>query len=200
MVATVERAASMSRSYPERPFVGVGVVILRGEEVLLIRRGKPPRVGHWSLPGGAQELGETVNEAANSINEGVNRLILTTQQDNQGVIDAITPHLTAFYPSQLFQALTDGPILGGILALIWLRPRRPGTIGCFFLIVYGILRISTEFFRQPDVGVALLLGFSRGQVLSFAMIAAGTVILWLIKKRNAAPMGGLLSPVADQAG
>ena len=54
----------MSRSYPERPFVGVGVVILRGEEVLLIRRGKPPRVGHWSLPGGAQELGETVNEAA----------------------------------------------------------------------------------------------------------------------------------------
>ncbi len=54
----------MSRSYPERPFVGVGIVILRGEEVLLIRRGKPPRVGHWSLPGGAQELGETVNEAA----------------------------------------------------------------------------------------------------------------------------------------
>jgi ADP-ribose pyrophosphatase YjhB (NUDIX family) len=54
----------MSRSYPERPFVGIGVVILRGEEVLLIRRAKPPRVGHWSLPGGAQELGETVNEAA----------------------------------------------------------------------------------------------------------------------------------------
>ncbi|MDP6705129.1 MAG: NUDIX hydrolase [Alphaproteobacteria bacterium] len=54
----------MPRSYPERPFVGVGVVVLRGPDVLLIRRGKPPRQGHWSLPGGIQELGETVNEAA----------------------------------------------------------------------------------------------------------------------------------------
>lgn len=54
----------MSREYPERPFVGVGAVILKGDRVLLIQRGKPPRVGQWSLPGGAQELGETVREAA----------------------------------------------------------------------------------------------------------------------------------------
>ncbi len=58
----------MTRRYPERPIVGVGVVVLRGvpknNEVLLIRRGKPPREGGWSLPGGAQELGETVFEAA----------------------------------------------------------------------------------------------------------------------------------------
>ena len=50
----------MSRLYPQRPIVGVGVVVLRGAEVLLIRRGKPPKPGSWSLPGGAQELGETV--------------------------------------------------------------------------------------------------------------------------------------------
>lgn len=54
----------MSRDYPDRPVVGVGAVVWRGERVLLIRRGKPPRAGHWSLPGGAQELGETVIEAA----------------------------------------------------------------------------------------------------------------------------------------
>ncbi len=54
----------MSRSYPPRPLVGVGVVVLRGDEVLLVRRGKAPRRGDWSLPGGAQELGETVFEAA----------------------------------------------------------------------------------------------------------------------------------------
>ena len=56
--------SSPSRDYPSRPFVGVGVVVLRGEQVLLIRRGKPPRLGGWSLPGGAQEVGETVHEAA----------------------------------------------------------------------------------------------------------------------------------------
>ena len=54
----------MSRSYPERPIVGVGVVVWRGNSVLLVKRGKPPRVGSWSLPGGAQKVGETVFEAA----------------------------------------------------------------------------------------------------------------------------------------
>ncbi|TQF81481.1 NUDIX domain-containing protein [Elioraea sp. Yellowstone] len=54
----------MARDYPTLPRVGVGVVLLRGDAVLLIRRGRPPRLGEWSLPGGAQELGETVEEAA----------------------------------------------------------------------------------------------------------------------------------------
>lgn len=54
----------MAREYPERPVVGVGVVVLKGNAVLLIQRGQAPRAGQWSLPGGAQELGETVFEAA----------------------------------------------------------------------------------------------------------------------------------------
>jgi 8-oxo-dGTP diphosphatase len=54
----------MSREYPERPMVGVGVVVWRDDKFLLIQRGKPPRRGSWSLPGGAQELGETVRETA----------------------------------------------------------------------------------------------------------------------------------------
>jgi 8-oxo-dGTP diphosphatase len=54
----------VSREYPSRPIVGVGVVVWHAERVLLVRRGKPPRAGHWSLPGGAQGLGETIAEAA----------------------------------------------------------------------------------------------------------------------------------------
>ncbi|MCR9214055.1 MAG: NUDIX hydrolase [Proteobacteria bacterium] len=49
---------------PSRPAVGVGVAIFKGDDVLLIKRGKEPRKGQWSLPGGAQELGETTLEAA----------------------------------------------------------------------------------------------------------------------------------------
>ena len=52
------------RVYPDRPIVGVGVVVFRGDEVLLIKRGKPPVSDRWSIPGGAQEVGETVREAA----------------------------------------------------------------------------------------------------------------------------------------
>lgn len=54
----------MSREYPSHPRVGVGVVLFRGASVLLIRRATPPRAGAWSLPGGGQELGETVEETA----------------------------------------------------------------------------------------------------------------------------------------
>ncbi len=53
-----------TREYPAHPLVGVGVVLFRGPELLLIRRGKPPRLGQWSLPGGLQELGETVFQCA----------------------------------------------------------------------------------------------------------------------------------------
>ncbi|MBI1777420.1 MAG: NUDIX hydrolase [Proteobacteria bacterium] len=52
------------REYPSRPWVGIGVVVLRRSEVLLVQRGKPPRLGQWGLPGGAQHVGETVFEAA----------------------------------------------------------------------------------------------------------------------------------------
>lgn len=55
---------SGGRAYPDRPFVGVGVVVFRGADVLLVRRAGPPRPGRWSIPGGAQEIGETVRQAA----------------------------------------------------------------------------------------------------------------------------------------
>ena len=52
----------MSTALPA-PVPCVGVVCLRGNEVLLIRRGRPPRLGEWSLPGGRIEPGERAVEA-----------------------------------------------------------------------------------------------------------------------------------------
>ncbi|MCB9959145.1 MAG: NUDIX hydrolase [Rhodospirillaceae bacterium] len=55
----------MSRTYPQRPWVGVGVVVARGTaDVLLILRANPPNLGQWTLPGGVQDLGETVFQTA----------------------------------------------------------------------------------------------------------------------------------------
>jgi 8-oxo-dGTP diphosphatase len=53
----------MGRRYPERPVLGVGAVVLAGEQVLLVRRGAPPSQGLWSLPGGGVELGESLAQA-----------------------------------------------------------------------------------------------------------------------------------------
>lgn len=56
------------RAYPARPLVGIGVVVLRPDPdpaaVLLVRRARPPAQGAWSLPGGAQRVGETAEAAA----------------------------------------------------------------------------------------------------------------------------------------
>jgi 8-oxo-dGTP diphosphatase len=51
------------RKYPERPIVAVGAVILDGDRVLLVQRGQEPLKGEWSLPGGAVEVGETLEAA-----------------------------------------------------------------------------------------------------------------------------------------
>ncbi len=83
-----------SREYPLRPIVGVGAVVQKGETVLLIRRGKPPLMGAWTLPGGAVELGETLQEAIRrevceecSIDIAVGRVVDAVdilQHDDQG--------------------------------------------------------------------------------------------------------------------
>ena len=52
------------REYPDRPYVGVGVIVFRDKEVLLVQRNKEPNKGQWSIPGGSQLLGETASEAA----------------------------------------------------------------------------------------------------------------------------------------
>lgn len=54
---------SQATTQPTHPIVGAGAVVLKGDEVLLIRRGKAPRKGEWSLPGGGVELGETTEDA-----------------------------------------------------------------------------------------------------------------------------------------
>lgn len=53
----------MSREYPAYPRVGVGAIVLDGRRVLLVKRGRPPGAGKWSLPGGLVDLGETTREA-----------------------------------------------------------------------------------------------------------------------------------------
>jgi 8-oxo-dGTP diphosphatase len=51
------------RDYPDRPFVGVGAIIVLDRRVLLVRRANPPLQGEWSIPGGLVETGETTKEA-----------------------------------------------------------------------------------------------------------------------------------------
>jgi phosphatidylglycerol:prolipoprotein diacylglycerol transferase len=83
------------------------------------------------------------------------------------------------HPSQIYEAIGEGVILG--LAMFWLRSRNPrpsGQVTGAFFMVYGIIRIALEFFREPDFGDPLLAGLSRGQWFSFGLVVVGAGIWW----------------------
>jgi mutator protein MutT len=66
----------MDRSYPQRPIPAVGAVVLKNADVLLVTRGKDPGRGQWSIPGGAIQVGETMEQAVvREIREEVGILI-----------------------------------------------------------------------------------------------------------------------------
>lgn len=94
------------------------------------------------------------------------------------------------HPSQLYEALLEGPILFTILYFMSKKSnsfQRQGYISGIFLIGYGILRCGVEFFRAPDPHLGLLFqNFTWGQILCLPMIIAG---LFLLKRsyRNHVP-------------
>ena len=96
-------------------------------------------------------------------------------------IDSLPRH-----PSQLYEALLEGAVLFLILNSFILRRRyKIGTCSYIFLIYYGIFRIISEFFRQPDPQIGLLFNLlSMGTLLSLLMIIAGIIILNVLRKKN----------------
>ena len=67
------RGESTGREYPERPIASVGACVFKDNEVLLIKRANQPSQGLWSVPGGAIELGETIQQTAKrELNEECN--------------------------------------------------------------------------------------------------------------------------------
>ncbi|MDA9723089.1 prolipoprotein diacylglyceryl transferase [Candidatus Pelagibacter sp.] len=88
------------------------------------------------------------------------------------------------HPSQLYEAFLEGLILFILMNLIYFRKNnKVGTCSFMFLILYGCFRITSEFFREPDIQVGYLFGYiSMGTFLSLIMILAGGMIYF--KKKN----------------
>ena len=96
-------------------------------------------------------------------------------------IDSLPRH-----PSQLYEAVLEGVVLFLILnSLIFRREYKMGTCSYLFLIYYGIFRIISEYFRQPDPQLGYLFNmFSMGTLLSFLMIIGGLVVLKFLNEKN----------------
>ncbi|MFJ5436894.1 prolipoprotein diacylglyceryl transferase [Pectobacterium brasiliense] len=91
------------------------------------------------------------------------------------------------HPSQLYQMMLEGVALFIILNLFIRKSRPMGSVSGLFLIGYGMFRIITEFFRQPDAQLGLFGGlFSMGQILSLPMVIAGILMMvWAYRRQPA---------------
>jgi phosphatidylglycerol---prolipoprotein diacylglyceryl transferase len=89
--------------------------------------------------------------------------------------------ITARHPSQLYEAALEGAWL--LVLMQWrfwrsdIVARSPGRLSGEFLIAYAIVRMIGETFREPDFGIAPILGLSRGSFYSIFLILAGAVLI-----------------------
>jgi phosphatidylglycerol:prolipoprotein diacylglycerol transferase len=140
---------------------------------------------------------DSVAAPNDSRDQAIMRMIAILQEGGSTTATRIREQLesliAARHPSQLYQAFFEGVVLTVALWLIWRTPRRPGVVGAWFLIIYGVLRIVAEFYRLPDAqfgASAHILGLSRGQWLSALMVVGGGVALAIIRAKNQARIGG----------
>ena len=88
--------------------------------------------------------------------------------------------------SQIYEAILEGFILFIILNItIHKKKYLSGTCSYLFLILYGLFRIFSEIFREPDPQIGYFLGFmSLGMILSIFMIFFGLIIYYFINKND----------------
>lgn len=106
----------------------------------------------------------------------------------------IFPDGSVRHPSSLYQAGLEGPLLFVIVWYASRAPRPAGFVTGLFLMVYGLLRFLTEFFRQPDshLGFVAFEWMTMGQLLSLPMVLGGLVLAALAFRslRRAASSSG----------
>ncbi len=90
------------------------------------------------------------------------------------------------HPSQLYQAGFEGLLPLIILGLLFWRTdlrTKPGYLSGCFLLLMGVARFFTEFFREPDRQLGVLqIGLTMGQLLTVAMVVAGSLLILLVPR------------------
>lgn len=139
----------------------------------------------------------------NQVHALSNHDIVSQAKLNPDLMEALRTSLTPRHPSQLYAAVLEGLFLFTVLYLVRTKVRRlpDGIITGLFFILYAIVRIADEFFREPDDGSYHILGLTKGQFYSTFMVVIGLgFLLWGWKhgiRRNLATVSAeQASPVA----
>jgi phosphatidylglycerol:prolipoprotein diacylglycerol transferase len=125
-----------------------------------------------------------VIEQTTKINPALDNVpaVIAAARYSPQVRETLASVLTPRHPSQLYEAFLEGLLLFTLLIVIRLKFKKPDgvTTGCFFLL-YPLMRIIGEYFREPD---APLTGpLTRGQFLSLFMFVVGAAFLWNARRK-----------------
>ena len=92
------------------------------------------------------------------------------------------------HPSQIYEAILEGVFLFVLINYFAFKKKllfKTGCISGIFLILYSVLRIFSEIFREPDIHLGYFLNyFSMGVILSFVTFLAGCIIIFLVKNNE----------------
>ena len=126
-------------------------------------------------------------------------VIHAVQQDITPVKRAVEPLLTPRHPSQLYAAALEGLLVLLALAIVYVKPRKPGLVTFTFGVTYAIVRIIDETWRLPDaqfIEAGQLPTVTQGQWLSIVLLLlTAMALIWRIRK-PADPLGGWLPPAS----
>ena len=151
-----------------------GVIAILVFSIIFCRRRK---IAFWrfaDLICPAIPLGYTFGRIGNFINGELYGRATTVPW---GMVFPLDPLHLLRHPSQLYEAFFEGIVLFTILWLIRRKSPFDGALFAFYLMGYGAIRFFIEFYREPDAQLGFVFGpFSMGQLLCFAMIAAGAAI------------------------
>lgn len=97
-------------------------------------------------------------------------------------------HILPRHPSQLYEAGLEGMFLFAYMQWRFWRSdivrTQPGRLSGEFLVLYAVVRIICEIFREPDEGISLIFGLSRGTFYSLFMIVVGIVLILWSRRRK----------------
>lgn len=90
------------------------------------------------------------------------------------------------HPSQLYQAVCEGPLLFAVLAVVRRYATAAWSVFFAFVATYALMRFGVEYFRQPDAHLGFVAAhLSMGQLLSVPMFCIGCAGVWLVNRRSA---------------
>lgn len=163
----------------------IGIIVAA---FVMARRLKAPVLTLCDIGAVAAPIGFFFGRLANFINGELYGRATTAPW---AIIFPTDPQHIPRHPSQLYEAALEGLLLFGVMLWLARKTRPRGTMLGWMLVLYGVIRIGLETFRQPDVQIGFLPGgVTMGQVLSVPMVIAGIALL-LWARRHPLPEEGV---------